>query len=356
MKKYPYKIVCTNCGTSDSMSRDDLDLSRMKCPTCDSAGACNYVKLKERSKAMAKIKWKQDDRVVVNFGDEPRCGSILKLTKTKAKVLFDDEEVYDVKLKDLRPETDDEDKLPTRSQMGFQTYDIQWDKSKTNFKFKAEGALFYGWWRKVTAKDAKICFGVDLMVEHQGHKYNVHTLQYYDKDPRDDLRSLNADICAAANKWFYQKCQGTFDTIEDLQQRAAKPTIKVKRLQTLDNIILKLKEYRDTALRSGGMRVMMFTGDEPDTDPSMRIEMDLTTQAMGLKERVPSLTEGVMLDEVAADNSKKKKGRGKKLELSPDNKNVQELLERLKSTTDKVEQRKLRRVLRKMGHKGGIRK
>jgi len=371
MAKYKYKVVCRNCGNIEGMNREGLDLSRLRCFSCKSVGSYNYVKLKERSNAM-KRKWKLDDRVVVDFDGEPYSGSISKLTKSKATILFDDGDVFSVKLKDLKPEpepeSESEPELESESEPkatgksrrgkkgGYIQYTVEWDKPKINFKFKAEsGVMFYGWWRKVPS-EVEQAFGVDLMVEYKGSRYNVDTLHYYEHDPRNNINSLNADLCAAANKWLYQKCQGTFDTIESLQQRAAKPTIRINRLETLDKIILKLKEYRDVALRSGGTRTMMFTGDFPETDPSMRIQMDLTKQALGLKGKaVPSLINGVMLDEVATDNSKKKKGRGKSLELTPDPKLVESLISQLKLSKDKAEKRKLRSALRKMGHRGGTR-
>lgn len=299
---------------------------------------------------MSKKKWKQDDRVVVDVEGELYAGAIVKLTKSKAKVLLDDGDVHTVELVDLKTENQ-KGFIPE----GFHQYDIKWDKDTINFSFNTEGGKFFGWWRKIQVKDGKTAYGVDLHVEYESKKYSIDTLGYRDTDPRDDLQSLNADICAAANKWFYHKCKGNFDTIEELEQRAAKPTIIIERLETLDRIILKLKEYRDTALRSGGLRVMTFTGDDPDKDPSMRIQMDLTTQALALEGRVPSLFDGTILDRVADDNSKRTKGRGKPIEVEADSKNINELLKKLHTSGNKSEQRKLRALLRKLGHKGGAR-
>lgn len=355
MKKYSYKIVCRNCGTVDGMAENNLDLSHLQCYNCKKIGTTIYVK--KRSKTMVKRKWKQDDRVIVNFEEELYSGSISELTKTEAKILFDDGDVYDIELKDLKPEVEEDSSASTcQVQGGFHQYDVKWDARVVNFKFKVDKAEFFGWWRKVQVKNSfEIAYGIDLMVNYQGQRYNVETLPYRGKDPRDNLQSLNADICAATSKWLYSKCQGTFDTIDDLQQKAAKPTIMIYHLETLDRIILKLKEYRDTAIRSGGLRTVMFTGDDPEKNPSMRIQMDLTTQAHALKGRVPSLTDGVIFDRVAEDNSKKIKGRGKPIEVAPDSKNVQDLVKKLQASKDKTERRKLRAVLRKMGHKGGSR-
>ncbi len=338
-----HKIICTHCGHQDGMARADTNISNLTCPDCRKKGTHRYVQ--KRSKAM----WKLRDRVMVDFEGELYPGTITKLMKTKAKVSFDDGEVYDLSLKELQVE-EKPDSKPVAQDRGFNQYDLIWDKAKVNFKFKADGAVFYGWWRRVPSSEEKR-YGVDLMVVYQDHTYNVETLCYFEEDPRNNLRSLNADICAAANKWFYQKCKGTFQTIEDLRQQAAKPTIKITRLATLDALILKMKEYRDTAIRCGGRRVMTFSGDHSETEPSMRIELDLTTQALGFDGKVPSLLEGAALDEVTS------RGKNRKtIEKSPDSINVDALLKKLANSKDKAEQRKLRSILRKMGHKGGARK
>jgi len=354
IKQYPHKTACRNCGFVDVMNRDNLDLSQMICTKCHKSGTTVYIKV--RSKAMPKKKWKQDDRVVVDFEGEPFTGSIAELTKTKARVLFDDGDVEDIKLRDLKSEAMEKFTPLGPTDKGFHQYDIEWDKETINFKFKAEEGKFYGWWRKVrVGAEGKIAYGIDILVEYKSHRYNVKTLLYFNNDPRGDLQSLDADICAAANKWFYSKCQGTFDTIEDLQQRAAKPTIMIRQLETLDRIILRLKEYRDTSIKCGGLRIMTFTGDTPEKDPSMRIEIDLTTQALGYKGRAPSLFAGAVLDRVAKDSSKKSQGRSEPIKAVPDSKNVQTLVQKLQSSKDKVERRKIRATLRRMGHKGGAR-
>jgi len=348
--KYQYKIICRNCGTVDGMAKEGLDLSRLKCSKCKRIGTTVYIK--KRSKAMTKKKkWELDNRVMVAFGDEIYPGTITELTKTKATVLFDDGEVHSIKLMSLKPEIEKEDEG-----QGFQQYEIKWDNHTVNFKFKTAEAEYHGWWRKIGVKDSdKIGYGIDIFVIYEGKRYNVETIPYINEDPRKDLPSLNADIGAAANKWFYYKCKGTFETIKDLEQRAAKPTITIHRLETLDRILIKLKEYRDTALRSGGFRVMTFTGDDSEKDPSMRIEMDLTTQAAALQGRVPALIDGVILDRVGKDSSKRTKGRGQQLTVSADPKNVKVLIEKLAASKDKAECRKIRAALRKMGHKGGKR-
>lgn len=305
-----------------------------------------------------KKKWEEDNRVLVDFDGEDYPGAIVELTKTKAKVLFDDGEVHDIELKDLKsgpsPVSEEDEDFVSQ---GFSQYNIKWDKTNVNFAFKAEGGKFYGWWRQTRIEGGGMAYAIDLHVEYKDQKYSVETIGYLGKDPRDDIDSLNADICAAANKWFYSQCNGRFDTIHELKQKADKPTITIRRLETIDRIILRLKEYRDMAIRSGGFRIMTFTGDNEKTDPSggMRIQMDLTSQAMGLKGKVPSLYNGTILDSVAEDSSKKAKGRGRPLELEPDQKNIDELLKQLQQEKDKSKQRKIRATLRRMGHRGGAR-
>lgn len=347
--KYPFIVICRNCGSADGMAKKTSDLSNLICSVCGKTGSSFYAK---ESKAMkkGKPKWKVEDRVMVDFDGEPFPGTIVSLTKTKAEVLFDDEDVYDIKLSKLQHEGEREDFKPE----GFHQYDIQWDKNNINFRFQAGEGSYYGWWRKGPMRNS---FAIDLHVKYKDKTYAVESLHYLKEDPREDMQSLEADICTAVNKWFYHKCQSNFDTIEELEQKASKPTIIINKLETIDSIILRLKEYRDTAIRSGGLRVMMFTGDFPDKDPSgeMRIQMDLTKQAQGLKGKTPSLYDGALLDSVAEDSSKKGKRPKRKTEVKSDPSNVKELLKKLGASQDKVEKRKIRGLLRKLGHRGGSR-
>jgi len=316
---------------------------------------------------MAKsIQWKKDDRVMVDFGEEFFKGTITKLVRQGAKVHFDDGETHDIKCSKLvrlrakKQNLGSKAKARTKEEaggQGFTQYVVKWDG--VNFKVKADEGEFYGWWRKIRVKDSdESGYGVDIMVRYENHIYNVESIRYLIEDPRDDLESLNADICAAINKWFHYKCKGTFDTIKDLQQRAEKPMIRVSQLSTIDQMIIDLKAYRDTALRCGGRRTMALEGDNPDTEPSMRIEIDLSAQAATMKgSRVPPVGEGLLFDNVAKDISKGGKNRkamSTKVEGNSDN--IKGILKRLEKTTDKAERRKLRGILRKMGHTGGTRK
>jgi hypothetical protein len=237
---------------------------------------------------------------------------------------------------------------------GFTQYDVQWDDRVINFRLKNEIGLFYGWVRRVSTKS----FAVDLHCQYNQKEYNCETI-FYTEDPRDDLDSLNADLCAAVNKWFYYRCRGDYETIDTLEQRSAKPTIYINTIETIDKLLIGLRDYRDTAIKSGGRYTYMFTGDNPN-DPSMRIVLDLSTQAKALDGRVPSLFTGVLLDQVTDPNISftkkgKRQGRGPTPPSNVFQGNINELIEKLKTTKDKAQQRKLRAILRRMGHKGGAR-
>ncbi len=304
--------------------------------------------------------WKEDDRVMVDFDEESYFGSIAEITKSKAKVLFDDGEVIDVKLSELQslPRTIREgDFIPE----GFSQYNIKWDNRLTNFEFEAEGGKFYGWWRKTMIKGGGTGYGIDLHTKYKGKNYFLQTLGYVLKDPRKDMESLNADICAAVNRWFYYQCEGTFDTLSQLQQKVDKPTLTVLKLNTLDKMIVSLKECRDISLRSGGARVVILEGDDSDNDPKdgMRISINLTRQAAALKGKIPPLLfESAAIDGVLVSKSRRGKGKTKRSEAigATNQKTIDELLKKLSLSKDKTEQRKLRGILRRMGHRGGVRK
>jgi len=301
--------------------------------------------------------WKIDDRVVVIFDGEPYAGTIVKLFKKEAKIAFDDTDILNVEYKLLTSE-EEKDFSPG----GFSQYNVKWDASGINYKFEAGDGEFYGWWRKTKFKGNLTGYAIDMHVKYKDKTCFVDSLSYLGKDPKENMASLNADICAAANKWFYYQCSSTFETIEQLRQRAAKPTIYINQLETIDKILLKLREYRDTAIRSGGRRTLILEGDESESSQSpeggMRIQLDLSVQAAALKGRVPSLMDGVILDKVAEDPGRKIKGRGRQVTVQADPENVKALLKQLDKCRNKdpKQARKLRAALRRMGHRGGSRK
>jgi hypothetical protein len=146
-----------------------------------------------------------------------------------------------------------------------------------------------------------------------------------------------------------------FDTLRSLQQKANKPTIYINKLETLDRMILTLKDYRDTAIKCGGQRVLILENDDHDNNPEggMRIHIDLSKQAMGFKgKRTPTLYEGAMLDGVAENNKKGAPRTGPIVKVA-NPKDVEMLQKQLRESTDPKEKRKIRGHLRKLGHKGG---
>lgn len=44
IKKYAFKIKCSNCGKIDAMSRSSNDLSNIKCSRCKKTGYTDYIK------------------------------------------------------------------------------------------------------------------------------------------------------------------------------------------------------------------------------------------------------------------------------------------------------------------------
>jgi len=292
-------------------------------------------------------------------------GTIVRIIKTERKAIIqlkEQKKKLKVPIKNLEPDTDVEeaddlegglfDELDDFEAEGFTQYDIQWDDILINFKLKNEIGLFYGWLRRICGKS----HAIDLHTQFKGKSYNCETIFYVD-DPRDDLDSLNADICAAVNKWFYYKCRGDYETIHTLELKSTKPAITITSMETIDKILIGLKEYRDTALSSGGLYTYMFTGDK-ENDPSMRIILDLSKQARALQGRVPSLYTGSLLD-VASDTQTlpRKKDRQKRMAENGNvfKGNIDALITKLQETKDKSQQRKLRAILRKMGHSGGTR-
>jgi hypothetical protein len=163
-----------------------------------------------------KHQFKIDDRVIAHFEGSPYHGSIVEFRKKVwAKVMFDDGDLIEVKVVNLEPADntpsygdDEESDVIDKSQqtnVGFNQYNIHWDDQKINFKFKAEGGAFYGWWRKTDIGcrgTRQTGYALDIHVLLEGTTYNIDSIYYHDGDPRNDMHSLDGDICAACNKWF----------------------------------------------------------------------------------------------------------------------------------------------------------
>ena len=255
--------------------------------------------------------WKIDDAVVVEFDSTPYEGHIVEVLKRKATVLFDDGDTHDIPFsklqanisKDSTSVIDDAKDRTTSPNIGFNQYNITWNKEKYQFEFRADKGVFYGYWRKTRCganSDGSLVYAIDIYVKYLDKTYNVECIHYHDGDPRIDMYSLDSDICAACNKWFYTKCHGDFESVEALHQKANRPMLTFHRLESLDRLILKLKEFRSTAIRCGGQRIIILDGEEGhELNPleGMRIKVNFTQQAM-LSKRIPSLHTGVLLDSV----------------------------------------------------------
>jgi len=311
--------------------------------------------------------WKIDDQVVVLIDEETYRGTIVELTKRKAQVLFEDGDDLEIATHRLMPyelddsfDNEDVKSQDTESNIGFNQFNVHWDKHTINFKFKAGGGSFYGWWRKCSSH-GDLVYAIDIHVQHKEDTFNVDSIYYYTGDPREDLYSLDSDICAACNKWFFHKCNGNFETIDSLLLKANQPTIIFKTIESLDMVIHEMKVFRDNAIRTGGCYTLIL--DPPDTEGNpkngVRIQTHLFTQALGLKGRVPALYSGAILDTNTSVTGRKKNAHKKNREATSSvtvtSGSINQLMDQLKKSTNKTEKRKLRAALRKMGHRGGAR-
>lgn len=238
-------------------------------------------------------------------------------------------------------------------------YKIKWDKEKINFYFDTDDGLhFYGWWRYAKILHTDTMFNaVDVYVKREHDDPNqymdvcVDSLTY-PEDPRENLQSLNADICAASNRWFYQNFNGEVRAIDQLIKQARYPTIHINQLGTLDRLIMRLKEFRHVAITSGGTRLCELAGDKKN--PPLLVSINVTEQAMALKGKAPTILQSTLMDSAL----RTKRGgdiRANAVSITADPENVKALLNQLKQTRDKGVARKIRAMLRAMGHRGGAR-
>jgi hypothetical protein len=233
---------------------------------------------------------------------------------------------------------------------------VKWKSDKTHFTIaiKEMDSHVYGWFRKTRYQNQETAFAIDIFCKHKEEDYPVDSITY-STDPRTNLSSLNADIHAAVNRWLFSKVNGNFKTIDQLKKQAVQPTIRINRIASIDKIIMKLRECRDVAIRCGGSRLVQIHGDKEGEVP-LNVVIDVTTQALALEGKVPSLELGSMMDRVIETGGTKRGERSPTINRNiAEPGNVKALVERLKHTKDKSEGRKLRALLRKMGHKGGSR-
>jgi len=298
-----------------------------------------------------KTEWHINDRVKAKFDEEEYSGSIVKLLKKKAKVLFDDGEVYFLSYSSLTKisgeEDEEEDDFVSH---GYQQYDIKWDKNNINFKLIANNGQFYGWWRQ-TKIAGTLAFAIDIHAKYNNVSCSVESIVYSYEDPRDDINSLNADICCCINKWLYRFNESSLDSLEQLQQKAEKPLLHISKIETLDELILWLKSGRDSAISTGGIRTLILDTDE-ESDPKVRIELDFSRQAKALSGRLPTLYSSSRLDNTTQDEPKRITAKRSSLKS---NSTVDDLKAELVTKPSKSRASKIRRMLRAMGHSGGLR-
>lgn len=332
-------------------------------------------------------KWSAGDRTLINpFGDGPGKrfkATIMKVGEKRAKVKFDEpagkvdivkvahlytlprcpngycgneasannklcEECLRAKRSDQRQQLNiREGKTANR----FGQFAIKWTLDNVNFSFDMQDGddhlHCYGWYRRTKIiKTDEVVHAIDIFAVRDGKDYSIDSI-VYTTDPRNDVRSLNADICARVQRWMSTKLSNEAETIDMLRRKAEHPTLHINRIETIDYILIKLREFRDTAIRAGGRRLFEMRGN--DSNPPVTITIDVSTQAMMLKGKVPTLEAGGVYDVVKGGERR----RPAKVHADPEN--VAAILKQLKHTKDKREARKLRGLLRSMGHKGGAR-
>lgn len=234
---------------------------------------------------------------------------------------------------------------------GFAQYPINWDPQHINFAFRSKGIKFNGWWRK----RAFGSFAVDLFAKTEdGKDIAVDCLTYHGEDPRENRKSLDKDICAAVNKWFHVCSVDDGTTLEKLRKRAEHPTIHIRRLESLDRMLLTLQEFRTISCRAGGQRYISIRGDRPK-DPEIVIDLNLTPVAIALDGRKPpNMYEGAMYDGITGKRGEKVQGRKIEHVASPENRELLvKQLNQAKKDGNISEARKIRAVMRKMGIKRG---
>lgn len=268
----------------------------------------------------------------------------------RATGMDQDDDSIDEDLIDRRKRKD-----PERSYAG-----VSWDPDTVNFSVtsKTEGVRFYGWWRKTKGTGGDLIYSIDLFAERDGKTYTLDRIPYRGVDPRDNLKSLNADISAHCQRWMFHNFSDNAENIDSMRRRAEKPTVLINRIGTIDRLILQLKEFRDVAIRCGGTRHFELLSDK-DGLPPVLINLNVTAQAIALDGKPPSLHMGAMMDAAVATKGRAKLTPGTTTAaFKADPKNIEELQKQLiamKAAGNDGECRKIRATLRQLGIKGGAR-
>lgn len=231
----------------------------------------------------------------------------------------------------------------------------------------------YGSWRKTTYaqvnarggvnSERKAGWAIDIFARietiEKTHMFSIDTLCFTAGDPRTDLPALNTAIAEAVSKWFFKI--GAPNQLIKLVEKAEHAQLKVPNLQWLDNLLLQIKEVRETAFRSGGERHIVF---EAPNGPKVTLTLNFTSLAIALDGKPPAMNTGGRLSTIKVS---KKAPRSSEVSTpvhvaNPDN--VRDLLAQVAAANErfragdqsaKKEARDLRALLRKLGHKGGAR-
>lgn len=270
----------------------------------------------------------------------------------------------------------DDNAPPTNE--GFSHYNIQWDAQKIHWSTTVKGMRFHGDWAKVdmeaVGRNEPYESVVNIRCNRSKSDQFCDTIPY-SGDPRVNLKSLNADICAAITMWLHhhpfpgstcawcgcpdhQSNEPDKLCVDYQRKLIEKSRIYIRRVETIDRLIMKLKEFRDTAIRCGGTRGFEIKGDGA-VSLACWLEVDLTAQAVLLKGKCPPLGSTDRIDDIsgAEDSGEDDDVRPSVSSKSagPASGNVADLVNRLKTSQDPAEKRKIRATLRRMGHSGGAR-
>ena len=160
--------------------------------------------------------------------------------------------------------------------------------------------------------------------------------------------------------------------VKHLKSLVKAPIIRIRKLPTLDNLIMELTRVRMDTLRCGGERGLAIQGDTADSvRPWMTVV--LSRYAVALQGRqVPSIGSFILPEDmpqtkspVAAKGKKGRRARKAGASLPPPptpsastgsgSDALNSLVSKLADATDPAEKRRLRKALRKLGHRGGAR-
>jgi hypothetical protein len=235
---------------------------------------------------------------------------------------------------------------------------VVWNSDRTHFSIKdLNGIGFYGWWRKTREGDGSIVYSVDVFARREKKTVTMDSIGYRDKDPRDNMKSLNADISARCQVWMFRNFSDDAESFDAMKRKAEKPTLTIKNIGTIDRLIARLTEYRNVAIRHAGTRHVELRGDI-DGEPTILVNINVAQQAIALDGKPPSLHLGSMVDQAIKTGGRGAIVRPSTASFTADKESVAMLVSQLaaaKAAGNDKEQRMIRATLRKLGVKGGLR-